>query len=71
MDELLDNNLIFVFVAETSSDMSGLKSEEYSERDEGDVDGDWSPNESALSGVDESRPRERVKLSRGESWFEF
>ena len=51
--------------------MSGLESEEYSERDEGDGDGDWSPDESALSGVDESRPRERVKLSRGESWFEY
>ena len=49
--------------------MSGLESKESSERDEGDGDGDWSPDESALSGVDESRHRERVKLSRGESWI--
>ena len=51
--------------------MSGFESEEYSERDEGDGDGDWSPDESALSGVDESRPRERVRFSRGEFWFAF
>ena len=50
--------------------MRGLESEEYSGGEEGDGDGNWSPDKSALCGVDESRPRERVKLTRGEFVFE-